>query len=84
MDKYVNVYPNPSSGKFTVKVQLPTAEQTKITVTNLVGQQVAVVAEGMMSSNTISVDLSNQASGVYMLNIQTANHNVVKRIVVSK
>lgn len=84
MGKYVNVYPNPNSGKFTVKLELPKSEQVKITVTNLVGQQVAVVAEGMMNANTISVDLSAQASGVYMLNIQTATENVVKRVVINR
>jgi PKD repeat protein len=84
MSKYVNVYPNPTSGKFTVDVNLPKTEQVKVTVTNLVGQQIAVVAEGTMSANKLNVDLSNQPSGVYMLNIQTATQNIVKRIVVNR
>jgi hypothetical protein len=84
MDKYVNVYPNPNTGKFTVKVELPTSEQVKITVTNAVGQQVAEVAEGMMSKNLVSVDLTNQSSGIYFLNIQTATQNVVKQVVINR
>jgi hypothetical protein len=84
MDKYVNIYPNPNTGRFNVAVNLPKAEQVKITVTNLVGQQIAVVAEGMMSQDILNVDLSAQSGGIYLLNIQTATQNVVKRIVVNK
>jgi PKD repeat protein len=82
--KYVNVYPNPNNGSFTVKINMPKTEQVKITFTNLVGQQIGVVAEGMMSNNTTSVDFSNQPSGVYLLNIQTATQQIVKRVVVTK
>jgi PKD repeat protein len=84
MSSYVNVYPNPSSGRFTVDVALPNSEQVKITVTNLVGQQIAVVAEGMMSADTYAVDLSAEPSGIYMVNIQTATQNIVKRIVINR
>jgi hypothetical protein len=56
----------------------------KITVTNAVGQQVAVVAEGMISTDMISVDLTNQSSGIYFLNIQTATQNVVKQVVINR
>jgi parallel beta-helix repeat protein len=84
MAKYVNVYPNPNSGKFNVSINMPKAEQVKITITNLVGQQIAVVTEGMISADILTVDLSMQPSGVYMLNIQTATQNVVKRIVINK
>jgi hypothetical protein len=81
---YVNVYPNPNSGKFTVNIDMPKTEQVKITFANLLGQQIGVIAEGMMSDNTISVDFSNQPSGVYLLNIQTATQHIVKRVVVNK
>jgi PKD repeat protein len=84
MDKYVNVYPNPSTGEFTVDVAMPKAEQVKITVTNLMGQEIAAVAEGTLSADKLKVDLSSQPSGVYMLNIQTSTQNIVKRIVINK
>ncbi|MGZ5244368.1 MAG: T9SS type A sorting domain-containing protein, partial [Bacteroidia bacterium] len=84
IEKLVNVYPNPTTGKFTVEANLPATEQVRISVTNLLGQEVAVISNGALNTNTFSVDLSDQKAGVYMLNIVTDKHTVTKRIVVTK
>ncbi|MGZ5283418.1 MAG: T9SS type A sorting domain-containing protein, partial [Bacteroidia bacterium] len=76
--------PNPTTGKFTVEANLPATEQVRISVTNLLGQEVAVISNGALNTNTFSVDLSDQKAGVYMLNIVTDKHTVTKRIVVTK
>ncbi|RYZ98572.1 MAG: DUF5011 domain-containing protein, partial [Sphingobacteriaceae bacterium] len=44
LDKLVKVYPNPNAGKFTVEANLPVNEQVRISVTNLLGQEVAVIS----------------------------------------
>ena len=84
LDKLVNVYPNPNTGKFIVEANLPATEQVRISVMNLLGQEIAVISNGAMNVNTFSVDLSNQKAGVYMLNIVTDKQTVTKRIVVTK
>ena len=84
LEKLVNVYPNPNTGKFTVEANLPATEQVRISVTNLLGQEVAVISNGALNQNTFSVDLSNQKAGVYLLNITTSKQSVTKRIVVTK
>ncbi|RZL01018.1 MAG: T9SS type A sorting domain-containing protein, partial [Pedobacter sp.] len=80
----VKVYPNPNAGKFTVEANLPVNEQVRISVTNLLGQEVAVISNGALDKNTFSVDLSNQNAGVYMLTISTAKQTVTKRVVITK
>jgi hypothetical protein len=84
LEKAISVYPNPNSGKFTVEANLPANEQVKLTVTNMMGQEVAVISNGSLQNNKFTVDLSNQASGVYLLNVTSENHTIVKRIVVNK
>ena len=84
LDKLINIYPNPNTGKFTVEANLPATEQVRITVVNLLGQEVAVISNGAMNVNTFQVDLSNQKAGVYMLNIVTSKQSVTKRIVITK
>ena len=84
LDKLINIYPNPNTGKFTVEANLPATEQVRISVVNLLGQEVAVISNGAMNVNTFQVDLSNQKAGVYMLNIVTDKQTVTKRVVVTK
>jgi hypothetical protein len=84
LGKLVNVYPNPNQGKFTVDVKIPATEQVRISVTNLLGQEVAVISNGALNANTFQVDLSNQKAGVYLLNISTDKQSTTKRIVITK
>ncbi|RYE14276.1 MAG: DUF5011 domain-containing protein, partial [Sphingobacteriales bacterium] len=83
IEKLVKVYPNPNAGKFTVEANLPVNEQVRISVTNLLGQEVTVISNGALDKNTFSVDLSNQNAGVYMLTISTAKQTVTKRVVIT-
>jgi PKD repeat protein len=84
LEKNIQVFPNPTSGKFTIRLILPQTEQLKITVTNVLGQQVLPEISGMRGSNTLQLDLSGQSSGVYLLNIASGSQVVVKRIVVNR
>ncbi|MGZ5245148.1 MAG: T9SS type A sorting domain-containing protein [Bacteroidia bacterium] len=84
MGKLVNVYPNPNTGKFTIEANLPATERVRISVTNLLGQEVEVISYGALNQNTFQVDLFDQKAGVYMLTVKTANQIFTKRIVVTK
>lgn len=84
LEKAISIFPNPNSGKFTVHADMPKAEKLRFTVTNLLGQEVAVITDETMNENKFQVDLSNQPAGVYLLNISTDHHTTTKRIVISK
>ncbi len=84
LEKAISIFPNPNSGKFSVQAALPGAEKLKLTVTNMLGQEVAVITDGLMNNAAFQVDLSSQPAGVYLLNVSTANHTATKRIVISK
>jgi PKD repeat protein len=84
LDKYINVYPNPTSGMLTITANLPTQERVVMTITNALGQTVATVSNGNLSQNSFSVDLSGQSAGIYMLTIQSAHDKVTKQIMLTK
>jgi hypothetical protein len=84
LEKAISIYPNPNSGKFTVQADMPSSEKLKITVTNLMGQEIAVITDEMLNDNKFQVDLSAQPAGVYMLTFSTAHQTATKRIVISK
>ena len=59
-----NIYPNPTSGNFTIEG----ADMARVEVYNLVGQKV-YEAQG----KTVTVDASNWNKGIYMINILDQN-----------
>ncbi|MEO8734522.1 MAG: peptide-N-glycosidase F-related protein [Flavobacteriales bacterium] len=74
-DVHFKVYPNPTSGQFTV--ELPTEEKGEITVINVLGEQVLQV---QATSGTTHLQLDR--SGVYMIHLRTGQGDATKRLVV--
>jgi hypothetical protein len=81
---YVQVYPNPGSGIFHLNISMPTTEKVRISISNIMGQEIAKIHNGLLGNNYFSVDLSSQAAGVYLLKVSTDNQVVTKRIEVVK
>ena len=69
---------------FTLNANLPGQQKVRISVTNMLGQGIAVVYNGILGQNSYRVDLSNEANGVYLLNIVTDNQTLTKRIEIAK
>jgi len=64
----VSVYPNPSTGTFTVNVD--TYDNTSLQVLNLLG---TVVYEGKLSNNRTTIDLTGVAKGIYFYKVADKN-----------
>jgi hypothetical protein len=73
----INVYPNPSSGL----VNISGAEKATYVVLNTLGQ---MVASGELTSETTTLDLSNQGTGMYLLKVVSNGAVQTKQLVVSK
>ena len=84
LDKYITIFPNPTSGIFNIDANLPQPENVRITVTDILGREIAFIHNGTLSSNSFRVDLSRQSSGIYMLNIVSGTQTLTKRIEVLK
>jgi PKD repeat protein len=84
LDKYINIYPNPSSGIFTIRVSLPMRQKVRISLMNLLGQEIDVIQNGVLDNNIIQVDMSSQPAGVYMLNFVTGSQTLTRRIEITK
>jgi len=74
--KNVSIYPNPSTGLFTINNNNGTINYTVTTVEGKVVRQLSNV-----SGSTISIDLSNENNGIYFLTINGENTNNVFKIV---
>lgn len=79
----VNVYPNPNSGRFNINFGIETTADVKITVSNLIGQQVFNrTLEGFSGTYNQELDLSGLGKGVYIVNFETGGTAVNRKVVV--
>jgi hypothetical protein len=78
-----DVIPNPNAGSFQVNVSFGVAKEARVRLTNVLGQ---VLKEYTYSdaSFSIPVELSDQASGVYFVVLQTGEQSITKKVVVAK
>ena len=72
-DDMVSIYPNPAKDKINVKGN----DIQNVTVYNVVGQ---VVYRNDNTDSVQVIDLSSMPSGIYMVKVDTANGETVKRI----
>ena len=80
----IELYPNPSAGKFTLDMALPTMQDVDIKVFDIQGKQVMQRTEKGVFTKVISIDLGSQNSGIYFVSIRTALGLVTKKIIVQK
>ena len=69
----INLFPNPTNGHFSI---LSEERILGYTISNLAGLPVVI-------GNRNEVDLSDLASGIYLISIATENETIVKRIIKS-
>lgn len=81
LDQSVQVFPNPTSNKVTVQFNVPVFEIKSIVVKDFSGRIVS--QENLPSNNTLQewmIDLSNEANGLYFIQINTDQGVVNKKI----
>ncbi|MGZ3862271.1 MAG: T9SS type A sorting domain-containing protein [Bacteroidia bacterium] len=74
------VYPNPSNGNIKVSFNKQPLPETVVNVFNCYGQMVA--SKNEVVSPDINLDLSEQQSGVYFIELKQNNESVLRRRVV--
>jgi hypothetical protein len=77
------IYPNPSSGNFTLKAQLnEPISNSRIHVTNLLGK--SIFLKQLDSKNTIVnevIDLSNFPDGLYIITLETPKGRITRKVI---
>ena len=73
----VKIYPNPANGNVWIKVDATTPYT--VTITNIMGQVIKT-----MNGNTdkVSLNVSNYAPGVYIVNVRTAGAMTTQKLIV--
>jgi hypothetical protein len=71
-------YPNPFNPTTSISVSLPVMSELKVAVFDVLGREVARLAEGRYSAGThpLTFDGSKLASGVYFVQIEVSGHGI--------
>jgi len=79
-------YPNPFNPSTMISYTLPTATDVKLSVFNVLGQEVATVVNEFQTAGSHSVNFSsaNLASGVYFYTIKAGNFSDTKKMTFMK
>jgi hypothetical protein len=80
-DGYVNIYPNPTSGKFTISLILNHVQKVSVIVNDAMGNMVYNSMNTVRERSTIAVDLKSNPAGMYFVTIITETGTLVRKIV---
>ena len=75
----ISIYPNPSSGIFTIETNTTTKQTMQVYDVN--GRVIPIPNPSQREGNKFTIDLSNLPTGVYNINI-TSNDGAVNKLVV--
>jgi PKD repeat protein len=84
LENILNVSPNPTSGVFNINVNLPENEDIALNVYNAYGQKVMEVANGNIQKGAYTVDISNNATGIYYVQMNIEGTILTKKVVLNR
>jgi len=79
-------YPNPFNPTTTIRYDLPQSGQVRLTIFNLLGQEVARLADGrqVAGSHTISWDAADLPSGIYLCRMEAEGFTQTRKLMLLK
>ncbi|HXD91802.1 MAG TPA: M14 family zinc carboxypeptidase [Bacteroidia bacterium] len=80
----ISLYPNPNNGSFVLSFNSTGSENYKITVSNVLGQEIYNAEQNNNGKSLQEINLNNAANGTYFVHIQGADVNYVQKIMVNR
>ncbi len=81
MNNALSVYPNPNNGLFNITLSSDNSTEMTVQIFNILGELVKTIENAQL---TTSVDLSECATGVYVIKVVAGNQIATKKISITK
>ena len=79
----VNIMPNPNNGMFNLVFTLPNEQKINVRIYNALGQEISNNSLENVTSNVISINISDKPEGIYFISITNGTQKTVKKVIVS-
>ena len=76
-----SVHPNPTNGTFNLELNNLKCDDYKISITNVIGQEVYLIHKEINGTLSEDIDISNQEKGVYILEISSTESSISEKII---
>lgn len=84
LEKTINVFPNPSTGLVNISYNFATPETMDVQVYNTTGALVAQINAIHGQNGVQTIDLSNEANGLYTVRIRTNGRQITRKVSVRR
>jgi len=77
----LNLYPNPVKNAFQVDVLVPVANPVKMSIYNMLGEEVLFMDYGVVQSgyNTFNANLNQADKGIYIMKLQVGDNTISRK-----
>ena len=80
----IEIFPNPTSDQFTLKLELAEREQVQVSILNMQGKEVKLVANAQMQATQLAVPVSDLPSGVYFVRVVAGGNQSLHKLVITR
>jgi hypothetical protein len=77
----VQVFPNPAIGAMNISYETAILQHVRVSINDIAGREIALISEkASKGKETVSFDASGIPKGLYLINIQSENGSVIRKV----
>ena len=80
----IDLFPNPATNKIFIRLNEDYSAKKEVFITDLLGHRILEKTETLFNNELLELDVSSISSGTYIVNIQSSNSIISKRIIIIK
>jgi len=84
LDNYISVFPNPSTGNVNVSISAFGLGNVKMKLYNILGDKISETTDNISVPAKYQFDISNQPSGIYLMEVTSEKEKTIKKVILNK